>query len=80
MEEKEPRAADTGYNSYNDRASSRAESRTGGRETPTNTNAPTSGMESWKRAAEVTSQLKARIELMKVRSPDPHLMFDLLLT
>jgi cytoskeleton-associated protein 5 len=80
MEEKEPRAADTGYNSYNDRAGSRADSRSGGRETPTNTNAPTSGMESWKRAAEVTSQLKARIELMKVRSPDAHLMYDSSLT
>ncbi|EAQ90344.1 hypothetical protein CHGG_02279 [Chaetomium globosum CBS 148.51] len=67
MEEKEPRAADTGYNSYNDRAGSRSDSRTGGRETPTNPNAPTSGMESWKRAAEVTSQLKARIELMKAK-------------
>ncbi|KAK3299576.1 armadillo-type protein [Chaetomium fimeti] len=65
MEEKEPRSADTGYNNYNDRASSRSDSRTG-RETPTNTN-PTSGMESWKRAAEVTSQLKARIEQMKAK-------------
>ena len=31
--------------------------------------APTGQAESWKRAAEVTSQLKARIELMKVGSP-----------
>lgn len=30
---------------------------------------PTNGMESWKRAAEVTSQLKARIEQMKVSFP-----------
>lgn len=28
---------------------------------------PSGGVESWKRAAEVTSQLKARIEQMKVR-------------
>jgi cytoskeleton-associated protein 5 len=31
-------------------------------------NPATAGMESWKRAAEVTSQLKARIEQMKVKS------------
>ncbi|KAK4154785.1 armadillo-type protein [Chaetomidium leptoderma] len=70
MEEKEPRTADMagmGYNSYNDRAGSRAGSRTGGRETPTSATTATSGMESWKRAAEVTSQLKARIEQMKAK-------------
>jgi cytoskeleton-associated protein 5 len=69
MEEKEPRGADAGYNNnnnYNDRAGSRTGSRTGGRETPMGGNTATSGMESWKRAAEVTSQLKARIEQMKV--------------
>jgi cytoskeleton-associated protein 5 len=66
MEEKEPRAADMGYGGYSDRAGSRTGSRTGGRETPTSATTATSGMESWKRAAEVTSQLKARIEQMKV--------------
>lgn len=36
------------------------------------TNSNNNGVESWKRAAEVTSQLKARIEQMKVSSPlDP---------
>lgn len=71
MEEKEPRSADMGgmgYGGYSDRAGSRTGSRTGGRETPTSTATATSGMESWKRAAEVTSQLKARIEQMKVCS------------
>lgn len=69
MEEKEPRGADMGAmgygGGYNDRAGSRTGSRTG-RETPTSATTATSGMESWKRAAEVTSQLKARIEQMKV--------------
>ncbi|KAL2177352.1 armadillo-type protein [Thermothelomyces heterothallicus CBS 202.75] len=68
MEEKEPRSVDIGYGGYNDRAGSRAGSRTSGRDTPTSMNtSATSGMESWKRAAEVTSQLKARIEQMKAR-------------
>ena len=31
------------------------------------------GVESWRRAAEVTQNLKARIEMMKVRSPDSEL-------
>lgn len=73
MDDGQPRNADggmggAGYPSYNDRASSRAGSRSGGRagEAPSNTASSTSGMESWKRAAEVTSQLKARIEQMKV--------------
>ncbi|KAL2128456.1 hypothetical protein VTI74DRAFT_9169 [Chaetomium olivicolor] len=72
MDEKEPRTApDTigGYGGYGiDRAGSRTGSRTGGRETPSSaTGTATSGMESWKRAAEVTSQLKARIEQMKAK-------------
>ncbi|KAL2145867.1 hypothetical protein VTI28DRAFT_5949 [Corynascus sepedonium] len=67
LEEKEPRHADIGYGGYSDRAGSRTGSRTGGRETPSSTNTATSGMESWKRAAEVTSQLKARIEQMKAK-------------
>ncbi|KAK3984015.1 armadillo-type protein [Cladorrhinum sp. PSN332] len=63
-----------GYSAYNDRAGSRSDSRASNRagtgssrlgDTPTNAG-PSSGMESWKRAAEVTSQLKARIEQMKV--------------
>jgi cytoskeleton-associated protein 5 len=60
---------DGGY-SGETRSGSRTGSRTGGRETPSSVGGgaggPTSGMESWKRAAEVTSQLKARIEQMKV--------------
>ncbi|KAI9800640.1 MAG: hypothetical protein M1825_003962 [Sarcosagium campestre] len=37
------------------------------------------GIESWKRAAEVTSQLKARIELMKVKPPFfPHPLYQTL--
>ncbi|KAK4101293.1 ARM repeat-containing protein [Parathielavia hyrcaniae] len=72
MEEKEPRGADMGASGYgggySDRAGSRTGSRSGGRDTPTgNTTTATSGMESWKRAAEVTSQLKARIEQMKAK-------------
>ena len=69
MEEKEPRSADTGYGGFPDRAGSRTGSRTGSRETPSGMGTATSGMESWKRAAEVTSQLKARIEQMKVCLP-----------
>jgi cytoskeleton-associated protein 5 len=69
MEEKEPRSADMGYGGYTDRAGSRTSSRTGGRDTPSGPATATSGMESWKRAAEVTSQLKARIEQMKVCPP-----------
>ncbi|KAK4120723.1 ARM repeat-containing protein [Parathielavia appendiculata] len=73
MEEKEPRSADmggaAGYGGgYTDRAGSRTGSRAGGRDTPSSTTTTTtSGMESWKRAAEVTSQLKARIEQMKAK-------------
>ncbi|KAG7284736.1 hypothetical protein NEMBOFW57_009346 [Staphylotrichum longicolle] len=69
MEEKEPRGAEMGYGGYADRAGSRTGSRTGGRETPSSATGgtATSGMESWKRAAEVTSQLKARIEQMKAK-------------
>ncbi|KAK3901350.1 armadillo-type protein [Staphylotrichum tortipilum] len=77
MEEKEPRTADMGAygggggGGYGDRAGSRTSSRTG-RDTPSSvggggTAPATSGMESWKRAAEVTSQLKARIEQMKAK-------------
>ncbi len=69
MEEKEPRAAEMGYGGVPDRAGSRTGSRTGSRETPSAVGNATSGMESWKRAAEVTSQLKARIEQMKVCLP-----------
>ncbi|KAL2017966.1 hypothetical protein VTK56DRAFT_1498 [Thermocarpiscus australiensis] len=71
---REPRSADgaaggMGYAGYSDRAGSRTGSRTGGRpaDAPSNTTTATSGMESWKRAAEVTSQLKARIEQMKAK-------------
>ncbi|KAL2157321.1 hypothetical protein VTH06DRAFT_6259 [Thermothelomyces fergusii] len=67
MEEKEPRSGEMGYGGYSDRAGSRASSRTGGRDTPSGMNPATSGVESWKRAAEVTSQLRARIEQMKAR-------------
>ncbi|KAK0661711.1 armadillo-type protein [Cercophora samala] len=60
------------YGGYNDRASSRAGSRAGSRlgDPPTNASGgpATSGMESWRRAAEVTSQLKARIEMMKAKA------------
>ena len=61
-----------GYtNSYMDRSGSRsgnrAESRIGNGSSAGQAGSG-SGMESWKRAAEVTSQLKARIEQMKVRS------------
>ncbi|KAK4145136.1 armadillo-type protein [Dichotomopilus funicola] len=67
MEEKEPRAAEAPP-AYSERAGSRTGSRTSGRETPSGGgNGATSGMESWKRAAEVTSQLKARIEQMKAK-------------
>lgn len=60
-----------GYGGYNDRSGSRAGSRAGSRlgDPPQQAGGPpTSGMESWKRAAEVTSQLKARIELMKAKA------------
>ena len=61
------------YNSAADRAGSRTGSRfadTGSAGASAGAAAPP-GMESWKRAAEVTSQLKARIEQMKVRSAPP---------
>lgn len=63
-----PRNLDSamGYSGYGDRTGSRAGSRTGRADTPSGGAQVTSGMESWKRAAEVTSQLKARIEQMKV--------------
>jgi cytoskeleton-associated protein 5 len=72
VEEREPRSMDgqvaSGFNSHGDRSNSRAGSRTGSRlGDPTAGAAPPgNGVESWKRAAEVTSQLKARIEQMKV--------------
>ncbi|KAK4225845.1 armadillo-type protein [Podospora fimiseda] len=65
-----------GYSGYMDRGGSRSDSRTSNRtgagssrlgDPPTNAG-PSSGMESWKRAAEVTSQLKARIEQMKAKA------------
>lgn len=40
----------------------------------------TNGVESWKRAAEVTSQLKARIEQMKVRIKNPHCSTSFIIT
>ncbi|KAK3312987.1 armadillo-type protein [Apodospora peruviana] len=59
-----------GYTSYADRSGSRAgsrqESRLGNPPSTGGASAGT-GMESWKRAAEVTSQLKARIEQMKAK-------------
>ncbi|AEO68478.1 0803c5b4-7b51-4779-99cd-065494be9d75 [Thermothielavioides terrestris] len=65
-DEKDPGAAAVGgYGSYPDRAGSRTGSRSGGGSSSSMT--ATSGMESWKRAAEVTSQLKARIEQMKAK-------------
>ncbi|KAK3306156.1 armadillo-type protein [Chaetomium strumarium] len=74
FEEKEPRSADSAVSGAGyppplyDRTGSRTGSRAGGRsDTPTSTTSATSGMESWKRAAEVTSQLKARIEQMKAK-------------
>ena len=61
-----------GYSGYSDRSGGRTSSRTGSRsEAPPGSTQPTSGMESWKRAAEVTSQLKARIEQMKVCFSSP---------
>ncbi|KAK4160277.1 armadillo-type protein [Cladorrhinum sp. PSN259] len=66
-----------GYSAYTDRAASRSDSRASNRagtgssrlgDTPTSAGGPSSGMESWKRAAEVTSQLKARIEQMKAKA------------
>lgn len=78
VEEREPRSADSaiggmGYTGgYADRAGGRSGGRTGGRAdwgssaAASGTAPATSGMESWKRAAEVTNQLKARIEQMKV--------------
>ena len=69
-----------GYPGPTDRASSRSESRASNRGAGSRlgesrlggdssaAGAASSGMESWRRAAEVTNQLKARIELMKVRA------------
>ncbi|KAK3936706.1 armadillo-type protein [Diplogelasinospora grovesii] len=63
--------AGNGYQSYNDRsgsrAGSRAGSRLGGEVSASNNGGGSGGVESWKRAAEVTSQLKARIEQMKAK-------------
>jgi len=73
QEDREPRSMDSQVASsnygggYGDRSNSRADSRSGGRrEQPASAAPAGNGMESWKRAAEVTSQLKARIEQMKV--------------
>ncbi|KAK0610920.1 armadillo-type protein [Immersiella caudata] len=73
VEEREPRSMDgqvaSGFNGYGDRSNSRAESRTGSRlgDPPASAAPAGTGVESWKRAAEVTSQLKARIEQMKAK-------------
>ncbi|KAK3377259.1 armadillo-type protein [Lasiosphaeria ovina] len=58
-----------GHNAPSDGASSRADSRAGARQgdAPPSGISTGNGVESWKRAAEVTSQLKARIELMKAK-------------
>ncbi|KAK5662637.1 hypothetical protein OQA88_8551 [Cercophora sp. LCS_1] len=72
IDERETRGIDStvgsAYPSQTDRSGSRAGSRTGSRlgDAPT-AGAPGSGVESWRRAAEVTSQLKARIEQMKAK-------------
>lgn len=59
--------ASMGFNSYgNERSSSRTGMRTGSSRLQAPSSGTAGGMESWKRAAEVTSQLKARIEQMKV--------------
>jgi cytoskeleton-associated protein 5 len=58
-----PQSAPSGFSYGGDRAGSRAGSRASNR---TGEGANQGGVESWKRAAEVTSQLKARIEQMKV--------------
>jgi cytoskeleton-associated protein 5 len=68
-DDSQPRTID----SHADRSGSRAGSRAGGRTADATSNVPSSGMESWKRAAEVTSQLKARIEQMKVCFVQCHL-------
>lgn len=60
-----PAAPPSGFSYGGDRAGSRAGSRAGNR-TGEAANQGGTGVESWKRAAEVTSQLKARIEQMKV--------------
>ncbi|KAK4187679.1 armadillo-type protein [Podospora australis] len=59
------------FGGFGDRSGSRAGSRAGSRlgDPPQQAGGSAqSGMESWKRAAEVTSQLKARIELMKAKA------------
>ncbi|KAK0610090.1 armadillo-type protein [Bombardia bombarda] len=63
----DPQSAGGGYTSYTDRSDSQAGSRAGSRlgEAPSTGTSMGTGVESWKRAAEVTSQLKARIEQMK---------------
>lgn len=59
-----------GYAGYNDMSRHRAGSRASYRsDAPSTTSQANAGMESWRRAAEVTSQLKARIEQMKVGDP-----------
>ncbi|KAH8890304.1 ARM repeat-containing protein [Thozetella sp. PMI_491] len=55
------------YSGHADRSGSRAGSRLGDAANGGAAAAPAAGMESWKRAAEVTSQLKARIEQMKAK-------------
>jgi len=75
VEERDSRSIDSTvggatYGSHTDRSSSRAGSRAGSRlgDAPATGGPAGTGMESWRRAAEVTSQLKARIEQMKVRT------------
>ncbi|KAK4207546.1 armadillo-type protein [Rhypophila decipiens] len=66
----EPAPAGMGYTSYGDRGGNRTGGRTEsriGNSSSTGGASGGSGMESWKRAAEVTSQLKARIEQMKAK-------------
>ncbi|KAK0724971.1 armadillo-type protein [Lasiosphaeris hirsuta] len=62
-------ARSTGYPTYTDRSGSRTDSRAGSRlgDQQSSGGSGGAGMESWKRAAEVTSQLKARIEQMKAK-------------
>ncbi|KAK1833459.1 armadillo-type protein [Podospora conica] len=79
MDDMDSRVVDgQSFSNNTDRSGSRAGSRTGSRMNDTHSSHPApsagngpagtgNGVESWKRAAEVTSQLKARIEQMKAR-------------
>ncbi|KAK3496323.1 armadillo-type protein [Neurospora crassa] len=60
--------ASMGFGGYGaERSSSRTGMRTGASRLQASSSGTAGGMESWKRAAEVTSQLKARIEQMKAK-------------